>query len=432
MDRPAAPVEKESGRLELFFKRIGRWIKAHWNEEGITRLVFWLAFLSSFALIFFGDGVAAYTMFYVLLATVLLSFVQLIYVSIRIKYFQSLPEIIINKGEAYDYSFRLTNVDPMFYSLIKVKLIGDYSIFEHVDNYEYILSPFQKMTRKINVDFKYRGVYEFGVDHLEISDFLGLFRWVNILEDRLSVIIYPRVLDIQNFRPIGTDQMTTSLRYLKNNEEVTAPADIRHYQYGDPLNRIHWKLFARTGEMLTKIYESGNRNSVGVFVDLTPGEAQNELRYAAEDRAIETSISLIRCFLRNQMPVHMIYGDRRFVKTMHQDNIAGFGEIYELLSRIRFDSRVNFFSALERRLTHDDNYQDMLVVTIDLSRAVADRLLRMSNSGRNMTVINILSGAPLPGGAPTAGNMRQYGAEELRIYSIPPNEELRSAIERLV
>lgn len=411
-------------------KRAFSWIKRHMNEDVKNRLIFWGLFAASLLFAFFWNGVAVYTVFYIFLATVLFSLLCLIYVSARVKYFQSLPEVIINKGESVNYEFRIRNIDPIFYSLMRIKLTGDYSIFEGGERYDYVLRPFAEFIEQIPVYFRYRGVYEFGVDILEISDVLGIFHWKNKMEDRLRVIIYPRIIDLVNFRPAGNDQMTLSLRYLKNVEEITAPCDIRTYQYGDPINRIHWKLFARKNELLTKVFESGNRNAVGVFLDLSSAGEPVESRYNAEDRCIEAAISLIRCFLKNQMPVHLMYGEGETLKTLREDNLAGFGEVYELLSRIKFASKVNFFGALERRLTHDDNYQDILVITIDMPRTMADSMLRMTNAGRDMTVINILSGEKLEGGTLVESH-HKYGAEVLKIYSIGVQEDLRSALERL-
>jgi uncharacterized protein (DUF58 family) len=82
------------------------------------------------------------------------------------------------------------------------------------------------------------------------------------------VLVYPRVVplkgyDIASRRPIGDVQMSHRLF-----EDPTRIAGIRPYEVGDPLNRIHWRVTARTGRLQSKIYDPSTLTGATLVLDL--------------------------------------------------------------------------------------------------------------------------------------------------------------------
>jgi uncharacterized protein (DUF58 family) len=66
----------------------------------------------------------------------------------------------------------------------------------------------------------------------------------------------PRIVALEGYnlssrRPIGEIRLAHRLF-----EDPTRVAGVRPYQKGDPLNRIHWRATARTGELQSRSYES--------------------------------------------------------------------------------------------------------------------------------------------------------------------------------
>ena len=57
--------------------------------------------------------------------------------------------------------------------------------------------------------------------------------------------------DIASRRPIGEIRIQHRLY-----EDPTRIAGVRRYEAGDPLNRVHWRATARTGQLHSKVYES--------------------------------------------------------------------------------------------------------------------------------------------------------------------------------
>jgi uncharacterized protein (DUF58 family) len=106
-----------------------------------------------------------------------------------------------------------------------------------------------------DVKFLTRGYYQFGPLLVETGDVFGLHRRFRVMAEPHFIMVLPRVLPLQGYnlasrRPIGEIRVTHRLF-----EDPTRLAGVRPYQRGDPLNRIHWRATARTGEMHSRIYE---------------------------------------------------------------------------------------------------------------------------------------------------------------------------------
>jgi uncharacterized protein (DUF58 family) len=106
-----------------------------------------------------------------------------------------------------------------------------------------------------DVKFFVRGYYQFGPLLVETGDVFGLHRRFRVMAEPHFVMVLPKVLPLQGYnlasrRPIGEIHVTHRLF-----EDPTRLAGVRPYQRGDPLNRIHWRATARTGEIHSRIYE---------------------------------------------------------------------------------------------------------------------------------------------------------------------------------
>jgi uncharacterized protein (DUF58 family) len=80
-------------------------------------------------------------------------------------------------------------------------------------------------------------------------------------------MVYPKVVPLAGFglsskRPIGEVRMTYRLF-----EDPTRIGGVRPYERGDPLNRVHWRATARTGELHSKVYEPSTVIGATILLD---------------------------------------------------------------------------------------------------------------------------------------------------------------------
>lgn len=127
-----------------------------------------------------------------------------------------------------------------------------------------------RQTAKLDykVTFRQRGIYPIGPLVVESGDLFGFVRKLRVLAPPGFVTVLPPVVplngyDIASRRPIGDVRLTHRLY-----EDPTRIAGVRQYMQGDPLNRIHWRATARTGQLHCKMYEPSTLAGATLLVDM--------------------------------------------------------------------------------------------------------------------------------------------------------------------
>ena len=124
-----------------------------------------------------------------------------------------------------------------------------------------------RKTLLYQVRCKARGYFQIGPLVLETGDLFGLHRRFRVLTEPHFLLVYPRVVPLEGYelasrRPIGEVRMSHRLY-----EDPTRIAGVRGYQFGDPLNRIHWRATARTGTLQSKVYEPSSVAGATLVLD---------------------------------------------------------------------------------------------------------------------------------------------------------------------
>jgi uncharacterized protein (DUF58 family) len=125
----------------------------------------------------------------------------------------------------------------------------------------------QTKTIKYTVTFAMRGYYPLGPTLLETGDVFGLHRRHRVIGKPVYVMVYPKVVPLPKYdfaseRPIGEIRLQNRLF-----EDPTRTAGVRQYVLGDPLQRVHWKVTARTGQLHCRVYEPTTLAGATILVD---------------------------------------------------------------------------------------------------------------------------------------------------------------------
>ncbi len=138
-----------------------------------------------------------------------------------------------------------------------------------------------------------RGYHQVGPLVLESGDLFGLHRRFRIVAEPRFVLVYPRIVplagyDLASRRPIGDVRLSHRLY-----EDPTRIAGVRPYQQGDPLNRVHWRATARTGELHSKVHEPSTLAGITVLLDFHQAGYHARGEPFRSELAVTTAISLV-------------------------------------------------------------------------------------------------------------------------------------------
>lgn len=145
----------------------------------------------------------------------------------------------------------------------------------------------EKQSLVVNLPSQHCGQVFLYVKKGKIYDYTGLCSMTLKRPSPLSVLVLPRITPLE----IGsiTDAMLPG-RIIRKGTGDLEEYEIRSYQPGDSLHRIHWKLSVREEELQIRDYESDRCGGTAVFLEL-PAEGKQYLDQ--RDRYFDKAVSLL-------------------------------------------------------------------------------------------------------------------------------------------
>ncbi len=176
-----------------------------------------------------------------------------------------------------------------------------------------------------------RGYYQLGPLVAETGDVFGLYRRYRVLSQPSFLLAYPEVIplvgfDIASRRPIGEVRMAHRLY-----EDPTRIAGVRAYQAGDPLNRIHWRATARTGQLHSKVYEPSTVAGATLVMDFHQRSFDSQDEPVRSELAVTAAASIAGALCEMDEQVGLVTNGRDAADRIRTDVEAG----RELRSRQR-------------------------------------------------------------------------------------------------
>lgn len=155
-----------------------------------------------------------------------------------------------------------------------------------------VLMPGRSVTIRYKLTVPKRGYHRIGPSVMESGDLFGLQRRFRTGNTQDYVSVLPTITYIETFnfssrRPQGPVRVSHRIY-----EDPSRLAGLREYQRGDPLNRIHWKTTARTGELWTKTFDPSAVTGGTLILDMHEDSYPPDDREARMELAITTTASI--------------------------------------------------------------------------------------------------------------------------------------------
>ena len=155
-----------------------------------------------------------------------------------------------------------------------------------------MIGPHREIEVRYRLKTRMRGYYQIGPLVLEAGDLFGLHRRYRSVAEPQFLQVYPQVVplegyDLESRRPIGEVQLTHRLY-----EDPTRISGVREYQAGDPLNRIHWRATARTGQLHCKVYEPSTLTGASLLLDFHESGYPSRREPHRSELAVTAAVSL--------------------------------------------------------------------------------------------------------------------------------------------
>ena len=250
-----------------------------------------------------------------------------------------------------------------------------------------------------------------GVDSYEVSDVFGFFKREHKPDMAgQELLVMPVPFDVEPLTFAAGDMGVETMKRAM--EDPSSPSDLRAYQQGDPLKRIHWKMSARKRELFVRQFEEPALPDALVLLDTSPphlGGGMGEQHAAfLKDALLETAASVVACQIRQDNPVRMpLVGDR----PMEYSSRMGLPLLLEELARCTFNETEQFERVVMMQLAELRKTGAVVIITTRLSSALADLIVRMKRMGPNVRLYLVTFQTEEAQNAPLVGRLQQAGVE---------------------
>jgi uncharacterized protein (DUF58 family) len=174
-----------------------------------------------------------------------------------------------------------------------------------------------------DVKFLQRGYFQFGPLLVETGDVFGLHRRYQLMTEPQFVLVLPKVLPLQGYnlasrRPIGEIRVAHRLF-----EDPTRLAGVRLFQQGDPLNRVHWRATARTGQLHSRVYENSRVAGATLLLDFHEQSYRGSVGSSSAELAIVTVAALANAVSLQGQQIGLVTNGRDAADRIREEGWQG-------------------------------------------------------------------------------------------------------------
>jgi uncharacterized protein (DUF58 family) len=282
-----------------------------------------------------------------------------------------------------------------------------------------------------------RGYHQIGPLVVETGDLFGLHRRYRVLTSPHFLLVYPTVVPLEGFelasrRPIGEVRISHRLY-----EDPTRIVGVRPYEMGDPLNRIHWRATARTGQLHCKIHEPSCIVGATLLLDFHQAAFDPRQEPYRSELSVTAAASLASAVYQMDQQIGLVTNGRDAVDRIRQE-----GWDFDIRSRKAARQAAGMLEVSDRLQpvvveTRRGPEQLMRILEtlarVELTDGLTFAQLAIETAGRlprDATVVAILSSLSLET-AVALGELRRKGLAVTAILNLYNDMEFEKASAQL-
>ena len=269
--------------------------------------------------------------------------------------------------------------------------------------------PGKRQTLSLPFHADHVGVSVPGIRSCTIEDLMGFFSLKRVnLEQHTEMLVLPRCFDTEPLILSPGDPGSELIS--RATEDLSAPSDIRSYQVGDPMKKIHWKLSLRKQELMVRKFEAPILQDVLILMDCSrpPSWGHPEAEADIRDAMLETASSVFQNQCGNDLTVHLpLFG----VHPVELEKSMGMPLLLENLARADFSETDRFERVLLLESRRLRKVGCLVVISARLNSQMVDIMKRMRQIGPNIRCYLITFAPDDSRVLPLTGSLQQSGIE---------------------
>lgn len=177
-----------------------------------------------------------------------------------------LSDDIVAWGGSFMQQITLTN--HSWVPIPAIRVVDQTTLPDHPGGYVTNLKARRTVTWDVAMPCRQRGRYQIGPVEATMSDPLGLFPVTRRIGQTASILVLPRWVPLTRSALNLDGLVSGEARGRRRGETPPTVTGVRQYVAGDSVASIHWQASARTGQMMTKLFDPEVQTSLWLALDL--------------------------------------------------------------------------------------------------------------------------------------------------------------------
>jgi hypothetical protein len=327
--------------------------------------------------------------FYIILFTPVISLAHISLTYVAFKLTHDVDKRFVSKGDEIIYIIKLINPTSILLAPFSLHYVASERLFKDAKDdvdHQIIVSERKRVIIRKHLICAYRGNYSIGVDKVVIRDFFKFFKFNYNEIEQHKILVYPKLRELKSslLRNVINESNESVISNTTQNQSVFT--DIRKYQPGDPLNKIHWKLTAKTGNFISKDYSGQMTNKTKIFLDTYSLNLDSESSIVYEDYMVEGCVSLVHFFLENRIHTQLYY-ERFGINKTDGRSSKDFPEFYDKLAKLSFYKEQKFSKLIDDVLLLERDPCHVILMTQQITLPLVEKLVRLKYQNYEISIV---------------------------------------------
>ena len=310
---------------------------------------------------------------------------------------------IYTKGVKFPISLNIENKSFFPFSNVKIE-IEFYNSIIREKSYLTVSTPvLPNNTQTLDFDFSsdHCGILFVSISKITMYDYLHIFTAHFKDKNSLSakqhqeIIITPNIIDLDLDINTSTSVDYESDVFSKNlkGDDPSEIFDLHEYHDGDKINRIHWKLTAKQGEIIVKDYSLPINTSINLIVGTRKNPKYNlENNLKIFDACLETTACIAYSLCEKEVSFNIFYktNTSSLVEINTIENFEQFAISIETLLKSGFiDDEISVLSESLKNNESQKKYRNIYITTLVDELELNE--LALDINAESTTIIHIIT-----------------------------------------
>ena len=338
---------------------------------------------------------------------VLWSLIAVLWASATLRVDGDLAEQTVHRGENLVFSLRMRHLGLIPIAPLLLEISDPSGTLDREIRLKNM--PWRVQSLHLPVHAAHVGVFPVGLRACVVEDLLGIVhKRVTLTDTSFSLTVLPRTFSTEPLTLSPGDPGSEIM--ARATEDLNAPSDVRSYQPGDAMKKIHWKLSLRKGELIVRKFDEPILQDVLILMDCSrpPSWGHPQAEADIRDALLETTASILKDQTSTDHQVRLPLLGHHPVDV---DKSMGLPIAMDYLARVDFSETDRFERVLIMESRRLRKVGCVVVISARLNIPMVDIMIRMHRSGPNIRLYLITFAPEDENVLPLISRLKQAGIE---------------------